>query len=76
MNDTNKITLEDLMAEDIDVWVKKSKSFGFDLHMESSEGNISYEMEGVHPYAMASFADFCRRFLHFYDSAKARCEVL
>lgn len=75
MKHTDEITLEDLMAEDIDVWVTKSKGFGFDLQMESEDGSIDIKQEGVHPYAMESFADLCRRFLHFYDSAKERCEA-
>jgi hypothetical protein len=74
MKHTGEITLADLMAEDIDIWISKSKEFGYDLQIDNDDGKVLDE-KGVHPYAMDSFADLCRRFLHFYDSAKARAGV-
>ena len=77
MTTTNKfesITLYDLMAEDLDVWVIANKKFGFDLQIDNEDGETIVDEKGIHPYAMDSFADFCRRFAHFYDSAKAKTE--
>jgi len=70
----NEITLYDLMAEDFSVWVGKNKSFGFDLQIEGDDTTLAIEEKGVHPFAMESFADLCRRFLYFYDKVKAKEE--
>lgn len=70
----NNITLYDLMAEDLDVWVTKNKTFGFDLQIDNECGETIVNEEGVHPFAMESYADMCRRFLHFYDAVKAKSE--
>lgn len=66
----NNITMYDLMAEDLTIWVQRNKKFGFDLQIEGDDPNERIEINGVHSYAMESFSDFCRRFLHFYDKAK------
>ena len=71
MNKFNEITLYDLMAEDLDVWVSKNKKFGFDLEIEDEKGQVIVDEKGIHPFAMESYADMCRRFLHFYDKVKA-----
>lgn len=63
----NNITLYELMSEDLDVWICKNKTFGFDLQIENEKGEKIVDEEAVHPYAMESYADMCRRFLHFYD---------
>jgi len=68
------VTLYDLMAQDMTVWVGKSKGFGFDLHIENDDGETIVNEKGVHPFAMESYADMCRRFLHFYDAVKAKSE--
>lgn len=67
-----EVTLYDLMAEDFTVWVGKNKQFGFDLEIEGDDETLKIEESGVHPYAMDSFADLCRRFLHFYDKANSQ----
>lgn len=67
VKDTTNITLYDLMAEDLCVWVQRNKKFGFDLHIEGDDPTERIEISGVHSHAMESFSDFCRRFLHFYD---------
>lgn len=75
MNKFNEITLYDLMAEDLDVWVCKNKKFGFDLQIDDENGETIVDEKGIHPYAMESYADMCRRFLHFYDAVKAKSEA-
>lgn len=67
IKDTSNITLYDLMAEDLSVWIKRNKKFGFDLQIEGDDPTERVEISGVHSAAMESFSDFCRRFLHFYD---------
>ena len=74
MRTTNDVTLYDLMADDIDVWVTKNKNFGFDLRIDNEQGQTIVDEDGIHPYAMESYADMCRRFLNFYDQAEARSE--
>jgi hypothetical protein len=59
------ITLEQLMAEDYEVWVGKNRNFGFDIQIDSDKETVC--LDGVHPFAMDSFADFCRQFLYSYD---------
>lgn len=66
-NDTTDITLYDLMAEDLTVWIKRNKKFGFDLQIEGDDPSERIEINGVHTDAMESFSDFCRSFLRFYD---------
>ncbi len=63
------ITLYDLMAEDLDVWVGKNAKFGFDIQIDDENGKPLVDEKGVHPAAADSFADFCRRYLAFYDKA-------
>lgn len=74
MKTLNDVTLSELMAEDLEVWVTKSKGFGFDLQIDNEEGDTIVNEKGVHPFAMESYADMCRRFLHFYDAVKAKSE--
>lgn len=66
----NNISLYDLMAEDLTVWISRNKKFGFDLSIEGDDPTERIEINGIHSYAMESFSDFCRRFLHFYDKLK------
>lgn len=61
------VSLYDLMAEDLTVWIQRNKKFGFDLSIEGDDPEERIEISGVHDYAMQSFSDFCRRFIHFYD---------
>ena len=70
ISDTNEITMYDLMAQDLTIWVQKNKKFGFDLSIEGDDPNERIEINGVHSGAMESFSDFCRSFLRFYDMAK------
>lgn len=71
----NNITLYDLMAEDLDVWVGKNKTFGFDLQIENENGETIVNEEGVHPYAAESFAAFCRSYLASYDRVASVLEA-
>jgi hypothetical protein len=64
------ISLYDLMAEDLTVWISRNKTFGYNLEIEGDDPTERVEIKGVHSCAMESFSDFCRRFLHFYDNCK------
>ena len=55
------------MAEDLDVWLGKNKDFGFLLQIDDENGEGLIDEKCIHPCAMESFADFCRRYLHSYD---------
>ncbi len=70
MKSINEITLYDLMSEDLDVWIKRNKKFGYDLQIDDVDGEILLDEEGIHYAAMESFAELCRRFLNTYDNAK------
>lgn len=74
INRFNEITLCDLMAEDLDVWITNNKKFGFDLQIDDENGQTIVDEKGIHPFAMESYADMCRRFLYFYDKLKAKSE--
>lgn len=56
------ITLEELMAEEFGVILKRHPKFGFNVTLvnEDDEEVIG---EGVHPCAIESFASLCRHFL-------------
>lgn len=66
--ETTALTLDDLMGESYTVYLKRNKKFGYDLSIENDfftdEG---VEIEGIHPAAIKSFADFCRGYLYWYD---------
>ncbi len=70
MKTINDVTLYELMAEDLDLWIEPNKKFGFDLEIDGDEYAIKLNEKGIHPYAMESFACLCRRFLHCYDRAQ------
>ena len=67
MKSLNDVTLYDLMAEDLDVWLGKNKEFGFVLQIDDENGEELVDEKQIHPAAAESFADFCRRYLHSYD---------
>ena len=67
MQSINDITLSDIMAEDLDVWVSKNKEFGFVLQIDNEKGEEIVCEKCIHPYAAESFADFCRRYLSCYE---------
>lgn len=69
MKTLNDVTLYDLMAEGLDVWVSKSKEFGLNLEIDDENGKPLIREDSVHPCAADSFADFCRRYLASYDKA-------
>jgi len=72
MKSISNITLYELMAQDLDVWVSRSNKQGFKIEIDDEEGQSLVCDEPVHPYAMESFADFCRRYLSSYDRVIAR----
>lgn len=69
------VSLYDLMAEDLDVWVSKNSKFGFDIQIDDENGESIIDEKGVHPFAADSFADFCRRYLASYDKASNQSEA-
>jgi hypothetical protein len=69
MKTLNDVSLYDVMAQDLDVWVTKDKKFGFTLEVDGENGEELIRESGLHPCATDSFADFCRRFLSAYDNA-------
>lgn len=63
------LTLHDLMAEDVDIWLTRNKKFGFDLEIDDEEGHELIIEKGIPDAAAESFARFCRHFLSCYDRA-------
>jgi hypothetical protein len=61
------ITLYDLMAEDMDVWITRNKDFGYNLQIDDENGDTLIDDSFIHPCAAESLADFCRRYLNSYD---------
>jgi hypothetical protein len=74
MKTINDITMYDLMSDDLTVWIKRNEKFGFDLEIENYGGEVLVDEKGINPLAMESYADMCRRFVHFYDKLKAITE--
>lgn len=72
INKFHEITLSDLMAEDLDVWVTNNNKFGFDIQIDNDNGDTLVDEKGLHPCAASSFADFCRRYLAFYEAALSK----
>lgn len=66
----NKISLYDLMAENIDVYVNRNEKFGFDVFALNENGETMFLEKGVHPAATESFAAFCKNYLEVYEQAK------
>ncbi len=69
MKTLSQVTLYDLMAEDLDIWIGKGKNFGFNLQIDDENGNELVNENHIHPCAADSFADFCRSYLASYDKA-------
>ena len=69
MKKIDEITLYDLMAEDLDVWITKSRKFGYKLEIEDENGDLLIQDNEIHPEAARSFAHFCRQFVMAYDLA-------
>ena len=51
MKSLNDITLYDLMAEDMDVWIAKNKDFGFLLQIDDENGDALIDERCIHPGA-------------------------
>ena len=63
------VTLNHLMAEDLDVWISKNPKFGFDMRIDDENGKTIVDENGIHAFAAESFAFFCRRYLAAYEKA-------
>ena len=69
MKTTNEVTLYDLMAEDLEVYVRSNPKHGFDIEINDEYGQPLLFEDNIHEYAVDSFADFCRMFLNSYERA-------
>jgi len=67
MKSVGEITLYDLMAEDLDVWLGGDNKFGYVLNIDDENGQELVNERGIHPFAIESLADFCRRYLACYN---------
>jgi predicted flavoprotein YhiN len=67
MTSTSNITLYDLMAQDLDVWITRSSKLGFKIEISGENGENLVEEDRIHPFAADSLADFCRSYLRNYD---------
>jgi hypothetical protein len=67
MKTISNITLYELMAQGLDVWVSRSNKQGFKIEIDGEDGQSLVCDEPIHPYAAESFADFCRSYLASYD---------
>lgn len=76
MKAINDITLYDLMAEDLDVWICKNRKFGFNLEIENQGGEMVVDEHGIHPCAADSFASFCRQYLSCYERVSQQMETM
>jgi hypothetical protein len=77
---TTQITLYELMADDFDWNISKSKKSrngrGYDLQIFDYMGQKLLDEDDIHECAMESYAKACRQFLNFYETAKSRAEAL
>lgn len=60
------LNLSDLMGTDHSVWVTRNPKFGFDIEIHKDEEFEVFQEKGIHPFAVESLAEFCRRFLNSY----------
>ncbi len=62
------VSVSDLMGIDHTVWIKKNPRFGFDIEVQNDEDTYEvFQEKELHPYAIESLAEFCRRFLQSYS---------
>jgi hypothetical protein len=72
MKTITEMSLYDLMAEDLTIWMCPNERFGYDLYLDDENDKILVAEEGIHPHAAESFAEFCRRYLISYEKATKR----
>jgi len=72
MKTTNQVTLYDLMAEDMDVWLIKRKDKEFEMQIDDENGRTIVEEDEIHPFAVEAFARFCRNYLRTFENANKR----
>ena len=63
------LTLYDVMAEDMDVWITQNPKFGINLEIDDECGEPVVQENGIHPNAAECMADFCKRYLNAYENA-------
>lgn len=67
MKTMNDITLYDLMAEDLNVYMRKNSEFGYDLEIEDENSEMIVNAKMIHEGAIESFAVFCKQFLNNFN---------
>lgn len=70
MKTIKEVSLYDLMAEDLGVWIKIDEKFGFNLQIDDENGDILMDEKNIHPFSAESFANFCGSYLLAYEKAK------
>ena len=66
LKSVHSISLGDIMGDDHDISIQKNKQFGFDIEIDNDSSQTILREEGLHHYAIESFALFCKRFLSSY----------
>ena len=61
------LTLDEIMGDYFYPHITKNQSWGFDITIVGDDGEMAATK--IHPDSAWSLADFCRRFLKFYDNA-------
>ena len=61
------LTLGEIMGDAFYPHITKNQSWGCDITIEGDDGEMVAAK--IHPNAAWALADFCRRFLKFYDNA-------
>lgn len=68
MTNIDRLTIGEIMGEDMDVWLKKDNQEGFRIVIDNEDGKTIID-DTINRYCARSFAHFCRRFVSFYDQA-------
>lgn len=70
MKTTSSITLYDMMAEELDIYINQNDKFGFDMFALDENGETKFLEKGIHPDAADTFATFCEKYLTAYEKSK------
>lgn len=67
----DRLTMGEIMGEDMDVWLQRDDQHGFRIVVDNENGDTVID-DKINRYCAQSFAHFCRRFVSFYDAAMAK----
>lgn len=70
----DRLTIGEIMGEDMDVWLTKDKKEGFRLVIDNWEGETIID-DSINRYCAEALANFCRRYVSFYDTAIAKSNL-